>query len=114
MGTPYTQDFCIAVEPLGITEPAGELLSVWPNPTMGELRITNRSHVSGKLSEANYELRIENVEVFDIYGRKQNVEFHSYGLTLLRSYGLSNLQSGIYFVKIITNAGEIVKKVVKQ
>ena len=102
MGVPYTQDFCIAVEPLGVTEPAGEIFSVWPNPTTGELRVTS------------YELQVTDVEVYDIYGRKQNVEFHSYGLTVLRSYGLSNLQSGIYFVKIITNAGEIVKKVVKQ
>jgi len=79
-----------------------EKIMVVPNPTTGELRVTS------------YELQVTDVEVYDIYGRKQNVEFHSYGLTVLRSYGLSNLQSGIYFVKIITNAGEIVKKVVKQ
>ena len=57
----------------------------------------------------NEKLIMNNIELFDIYGRKQNVEFHSYGLTILQSYGLSNLPAGIYFVKV----GNGVKKVVK-
>jgi len=49
------------------------------------------------------------IEVFDVYGRKQNVEFHSYGLTILQSYGLSHLPAGGYFLKV----GNEVKRVVK-
>jgi len=79
-----------------------ENITIVPNPTTGELTIDNG------------QLTINNVEVFDIYGRKQNIQFHSYGLIILRSYGLSNLPSGIYFVKIFTEKGEIVKKIVKQ
>ena len=77
-------------------------ISIVPNPTTGEFQVTS------------YKLRVTKVEVFDIYGRKQNVEFNSYGFTVLRSYGLSNLSAGIYFVKITTEQGEIVKKIVKQ
>jgi len=51
--------------------------------------------------------------VFDVYGRKQNVEFHSYGLTILRSYGLSSLPAGVYFLKILTEKGVVMKKVIK-
>jgi len=79
-----------------------ESVSLTPNPTTGELQVTS------------YELQVTEVEVYDVYGRKQNIQFHSYGLTVLRSYGLSNLPAGIYFVKIFTEKGEIVKKIVKQ
>jgi hypothetical protein len=75
-----------------------ENITLYPNPTTGELQITNGG------------LRITNVEVYDIYGR--NV-----GATLVLAQGkinISHLNSGIYFVKITTGAGEVVKKVVKQ
>ena len=79
-----------------------ENITLVPNPTTGEFTIDNE------------QLTINSVEVFDIYGRKQNIQFHSYGLTVLRSYGLSNLPAGVYFVKIFTTQGEIVKKIVKE
>ena len=84
-------------------------ITLYPNPTTGELRITNRSHVSGKLSEANYELRVEKIEIFDIYGRKVLEP----SLTVLWSYDLTVLQPGIYFVKIQTENGVVAKKLVK-
>jgi len=44
---------------------------------------------------------MNNVELFDVYGRKQKVEFHS--------YGLSTLPAGIFFLRV----GNEVRKVVK-
>jgi len=79
-----------------------ENITLIPNPTSGELTIDNE------------QLIMNNIEVFDIYGRKQNVEFNSYGLTVLRSYGLTNLPAGIYFVKITSEQGVVIKKVIKQ
>ena len=80
-----------------------------PNPTSGEFTMDN-----GQLTMNNEQLIMNNIEVFDIYGRKQNVEFNSYGLTVLRSYGLTNLPAGIYFVKITSEQGVVIKKVIKQ
>ena len=72
-------------------------ITLYPNPTNGELRIENG------------ELRIMSVEIFDVYGRKILVP----SLTVLRSYDLTVLHPGIYFVKITTEQGVVVKKVVK-
>ena len=66
-----------------------------PNPTTGELRIRN------------YELGITGIEVFDVYGRK--LTSHSSPLI-----NISHLPAGLYFVKITTELGNVVKKVVKQ
>jgi hypothetical protein len=74
-------------------------ITVYPNPTTGELRITN------------YELRIENVEVFDIYRREQFLR--SCDLTVLLSFNISHHPNGIYFKKITTEKGTVTKKIIK-
>jgi hypothetical protein len=74
-------------------------LSLYPNPTDGQLTIDNG------------ELTIENVEIFDVLGRLCHVETrHATSLQL----DISHLPSGIYFVKIKTETGIITKKIVKQ
>jgi hypothetical protein len=79
-------------------------IQVYPNPTRGELRIEN-----GKL-------RIENVEIFDVMGKKQKAESRKQkeNLTVSRSYDLTVFPSGIYFLRIQTENGVITKKVVKR
>jgi hypothetical protein len=78
-----------------------ENITLTPNPTTGELTITN------------YELRITGVEIYDVYGR--NVSSHHLITSSSNHHiNISHLQSGIYFVKISTEIGEIVKKIVKQ
>ena len=105
----YTQEFSITVtDSVNIVEILANSISIYPNPTTGELRIEN-----GKL-------RMENVEIFDIYGRKVEAKFPSNELEGWQPqadgvvFNISHLSAGIYFVKIITEQGEIVKKVVKQ
>jgi len=100
-GIDYTQNFSIEVKPLGVDENA-ELsgVRVFPNPTTGELNIEYGI------------LNIDNVEVFDVYGRNQKIIVNSQ-LSILNSIDISHLPAGTYFVKIITEQGEIVKKVVK-
>ena len=82
-----------------------------PNPTTGQLIIDNG------------QLTIENVEVFDIYGRKllSNHLITSSSHHLITSHpaprtslNISHLPVGMYFVKISTDTGMVVKKVVKQ
>jgi len=75
-------------------------ITLVPNPTTGELTIKN------------YELRIKSVEIFDIYGRK--LSFHHL-ITSSSNHliNISHLAEGIYFVKVITDDGIVVKKIVK-
>ena len=76
-----------------------EEVLVYPNPTTGELRIENG------------ELRIMDIEVFDIYGRNchvSRVAGHE------NNINISHLSAGIYFVKITTETVQVVKKVVKE
>jgi len=100
----YTISITYKQVEVGISEPKQELadVKVYPNPTTGQLIIENG------------ELKINNVEIFDVYGRK--VE----GVKERRSEGvkevildISGLSAGIYFVKITTEKGVAVKKVVK-
>ena len=72
-------------------------LRIYPNPTNGELRIENG------------ELKIENIEIFDVYGRK----IFNFQLSTFNSIDVSGLQAGIYFVRIATERGVVMRKVVK-
>jgi len=81
------------------TTPQLNAISVYPNPTKGELRIEN-----GKL-------RIENVKIYDIFG-KQHLILHS-PFSILNSIDISHLPAGTYFVQITTEKGVVTKKVVK-
>jgi len=88
---------------LGIPKYPQELsdIKVYPNPTTGELRIMSD------------ELPIGDIEVFDVYGRKLSYN-HIITSSSHQRIDISNLNPGIYFVKVVTEQGEIVKKVVKQ
>ena len=72
-------------------------ITVFPNPTTGELRISG------------FGFRVTEVEVFDIYGRKVLEP----PLTVLHSYDITVLQPGVYFVKITTEKGVVTKKIIK-
>jgi len=74
--------------------------NIYPNPVTGELRITN------------YELRIMSIELFDVYGKNAGTYNHSFNTEII--INISHLQPSTYFVKITTEQGEIVKKIVKQ
>jgi len=76
-------------------------ISIYPNPTTGELKIE-----SG-------ELRVENIDIFDNYGRKQKIIIN-YQLSNVNSINISHLQAGIYFLAIATDQGIVYKKVVKE
>jgi hypothetical protein len=74
-------------------------ITVYPNPTTGELRITNYELGIGALSE---------VEVFDIYGRKHE------GAKGRKGEGeivldVSNLTAGVYFLKINNEVVKVIK-----
>ena len=76
-------------------------MQVYPNPTTGELQITN------------YELQIMNVDIqmFDIMGH--NVYSFTCPPANSLTLNISHLQSGTYFIKIQTENEIITKKIVK-
>ncbi|MDR2979837.1 MAG: fibronectin type III domain-containing protein, partial [Bacteroidales bacterium] len=80
------------------------LITIYPNPTTGELKME-------KLG--NFE--IENVAVFDVYGKN----IHSFTGQLITpnsstfTIDISHLPAGVYFFKITTDEGVMMKKIVK-
>jgi len=107
---------------VGISEPEMELLDikVFPNPTTGKLTI---EWTSGQVDEW------ASVEVFDVFGRKM-LEQKAEGRKQKENsppfmegwqpaadgvvIDISHLVAGVYLVKITTEKGVVVKKVVKQ
>ena len=81
-----------------ITEEQISSVNIYPNPVSDRIFI-----------EA--ETEIEEVAVYDIYGRRQVTETPSRQGNL--SIDLSDLKSGIYFVKINTEKGNIVRRIIK-
>jgi len=75
-------------------------ITVSPNPTTGQLRITN------------YELRENTViEIYDVYGKKHVSQFTFHDSHI--EIDISHLANGMYFLKLTTNERTIVKKIIK-
>ena len=83
----------------GIEDKFTNNISIYPNPVKDRLYIETESE-------------IEEVIVYDIYGRHQVTESPSHQEMI--SIDISNLNSGVYFVKINTANGNIVKRFVKE
>ena len=93
-------EYAIDCEPsVGIDETTTpETLDIYPNPVNDRLYIETENNV-------------KNVTIFDIFGRQQQLSVISRQPYVIN---VSNLTSGIYFVKINTTNGEIVKRFVKK
>ena len=74
-------------------------LNIYPNPVNDRLYIETESEI------------IE-VSIFDVYGRRQVTETPSHQEVV--TVEVSNLNSGVYFVKVVTNDGDVVKRFVKK
>jgi hypothetical protein len=104
------KEFIITGNATGIetVEKPEDVITVYPNPTTGQLTIEN-----GKW-------KMENVEIFDVYGRNVETKFPSNSLEGWQPQAdgvvlnISHLPAGVYFVKILTEKGVVMKKVVKQ
>ena len=72
-------------------------LSIYPNPVNDRLYIET-------------ETEVEEVVVYDVYGRQQSTVNGQQTLSI----DVANLNSGIYFVKVVTTEGEVVKRFIKK
>jgi hypothetical protein len=98
LASPASAAAQFSTNPLSIYENLFGSINVYPNPTTGELKIE-----SGMLS-------VKNVEIFDVIGKKVFM-FQVFSETVLN---ISHLQGGFYFVRISTEAGEVMRKVLKE
>ena len=73
-------------------------INIYPNPANDKLYIETQTLT-------------QTIEIFDVYGRRQKSIVNSQRSTVI---DLSELKSGIYFVKINTEKGNIVKRIIKQ
>jgi hypothetical protein len=100
------------IDTVGITTINNFEFRIYPNPTTGELRI--------ETCDMRYEICDMRYEICDVYGRnvsnlKSQISNHQEwqpqadGVVL----NISNLTPGIYFLKIQTNNGVVVKKIIK-
>ena len=95
-GATSTQEvtFCEGVEEFFVPN-----VTIYPNPANDKVYIET-------------EAEIEEVVVYDVYGRIQNLR-NSETQKLRNSVDVSELNSGIYFVKVKTDNGNVVKRIVK-
>ena len=95
-GSKDPHSFKIAGEEM-IEENNSQDINVYPNP------VTDRLYIDAE---------VEEVEVYDVYGRHQVAKTSSHQGDL--SIDVSGLNSGVYFVRIKTDSGDIVRRFVKK
>jgi hypothetical protein len=86
------------IEDTGIPESTLPNINIYPNPTIGELKIESGG------------LRILNVVIYDVFGKIQKTENGKTESII----NVLHLPVGVYFMKISTEVGEVVRKVVKE
>jgi uncharacterized membrane protein len=97
-GTTYGEEKTFTTLQVGINDYDLNNVVVYPNPTKGMVQIQNS------------ESRIQNVEVYDAYGKMLNVvNVNDNSATV----NMSGYAAGTYFVKIMTENGMVTKRVVK-
>ena len=74
--------------------------NIYPNPVNDRLYIETQTLT-------------QTIEIYDVYGRRQNLG-NSATQQLINSINVANLNSGVYFVKVVTANGEVVKRFVKK
>jgi len=81
----------------GIENYLSKEIVIYPNPTNGLLTIENG------------QLKIEKVEIFDVFGRK----VETWRAASLQSYDITLFPAGVFFIKIETEKGVVTKKIIK-
>ena len=96
------KEFNIVGIEVGVETIETTTINLYPNPTTGVLNIIQERIESG--------LKIEDIKIYDISGKIQRIE----NWRTENAIDISHLSAGVYFVKICTEVGEMVKKVLKE
>lgn len=92
--------FCTCNPGNSIIENGENEITLYPNPTTGELIIDNG------------QLTINIVELFDVFGRNLLTQNTNHSPQTVLS--IAHLSAGVYLVKIHTEKGEVMRKVLKE
>jgi len=121
IGEPFEKIFEITVIPSSIDELriTNYELRVYPNPTSGKIWISLPNPSEGGAFEAQI---IKGVQIYDVTGRQAPLSPPEGGKSPLsfgvgsgeRLLDLSQLPKGTYFIKIITDKGELTKIIIKE
>ena len=84
-------------ETLSLNDKLMESVTVYPNPTQGNLNLRIPSHIE-----------VLKVKLFDVLGKNVNVSYQNQTLTT------ETLPHGVYMLKVETSQGNLTKKIVKQ
>jgi autotransporter-associated beta strand protein len=105
--SPESEEARFSTLPLGISSTTlNNQIQVYPNPTSGELYIA--------AADTRLIASLQSVEVFDVSGRKVKGEGRREKGEGEVVIDISAFASGVYFLKIETEAGVVMKKIVKQ
>jgi hypothetical protein len=96
--SPLSNEFCIPG--VGISNYETNNFTIYPNPAKDELRVEHG------------ELRIINVEIYDVYGRK--VLSHTANLSPHTTLNISTLSSGVYFIRLMDEQGCYMQRFIKE
>jgi len=76
------------------------LITIYPNPTKGKLKVTSTQNTISQITITN----VSGITVFNKQANQKELEIN-----------ISNLQNGVYFVKVITEQGSVfTEKIVKE
>ena len=101
-GSIMADSLIVGIEPIEMKPVNNNSVSIYPNPTTGQLIIENG------------ELIMEKIDIFDVMGR--NLGTLPFSPSITGGWGevdISHLPSGFYFLRIQTDKGVITAKVVK-
>ena len=93
---------CFQCESNQINEDLCQQITLYPNPATGELRVTS------------YGLQVTGIEILDVTGKNQKAEGRKQKAESEMVIDISHLQAGSYFVKLITEKGIFVEKIIKK
>ena len=97
VSTPLMSGLTFKEFPLSINDNKLPKVTIYPNPTSGQLFISSENN------------QIKSVSIFSVLGKKVK-EIVASSIT---SIDVSNLSKGIYFIKISSSEGNVVKKFIK-
>ena len=95
-----SEEVCATTLGESINELLSSSINIYPNPVENELFLAT-------------EVRVEEIAIYDVYGR-QTMSLQVNETTSQQVVEVADLEAGVYFVKVVTNAGEIVKRFVKK
>ena len=84
----------------------GSEMVIYPNPTDGLLKVTSLVPTT-----EGSQLQVTSIEIFDVVGR--SVETLRATSLQNGTINISHLENGIYFIRVKTDEGVIIRKVVK-